>query len=234
MTKVFWTHEEREAVIAQAVELRHFRSYKLLEAVKAAQKLVLPIHRQRPVNSPSSCVEITKEVRARTLEGIKPIKTPTAPVTEAPVTHQVTLVEAIDPLDDAINAIATHLANKIADEMRNKLKDVQELEHFFSVQKHNPAYEGNRLFKPRITIIGLLGDQVHSIEKEFGETFAVRCIDTDRAMGMSPPDADAYLLMKNFINHPLYHKYQRFPNHVLIDGGMTSLRMWFHTKGKDI
>jgi len=28
---------------------------------------------------------------------------------------------------------------------------------------------------------------------------------------MSPPQADAYLLMKNFINHPLYHKYQAFP-----------------------
>ena len=53
-------------------------------------------------------------------------------------------------------------------------------------------------------------------------------------MGLTPPDADAYLLMKNFINHPLYHKYQVFPNHVLIDGGMSTLRMWFHTKGTEL
>jgi len=32
----------------------------------------------------------------------------------------------------------------------------------------------------------------------------------------------------------VYYKYQQFPNHVLIDGGVATLRLWLHTKGKDL
>jgi hypothetical protein len=102
------------------------------------------------------------------------------------------------------------------------------------VEKHNPTYAATNSYKPRVVIIGLLGDQVHSITREFEEHYDIKCIDTDRAMGMEPPSANAYLLMKNFINHPLYHKYQVYPQHVLIDGGMSTLRMWLNTKGKEL
>ena len=196
--------------------------------------LVLPAGRHRKLHSPSSCVDMTKELRIRANQIPRKVVTPDIPVTGASEPHPVALTNAADPLEDAINAIAMHLASKIADQMRSKLGEVQELEHYFNVKKHDPSYNSDRILKPRIAIIGLLGDQVHAIQHEFSGDYSIKCIDTDRAMGMNPPDADAYLLMKNFINHPLYHKYQKFPNHVLIDGGMSSLRMWFHTKGTEL
>ena len=128
----------------------------------------------------------------------------------------------------------TALAKRIASELHTQIRAVKELEHTFSVEKHNPEYESVKLFKPKIAIIGLLDDQVEHIKREFSNEFNIKFIDTDRAMGLKPTDADAYLLMKNFINHPLYRKYQGFANHVLIDGGMSSLRMWLYTKGKEL
>ncbi len=234
MKKIFWTAEEREAVMQDAIRLYHAGGYTLQDAVKAAQRLALPEHRQRSFAGSASTADLTKELRSRANERITRKVTPTVAVSVASEPHPVPLTLTIDPLQDAIKAIAMNIADRIADEVRQQLRQVQELDHYFTLAKHNGAYEGQRLFKPRVTIIGLLNDQVHHIEREFGDTFSIRCIDTDRAMGLNPPDADAYLLMKNFINHPLYHKYQVFPNHVLIDGGMSSLRMWFHTKGKDL
>ena len=138
---------------------------------------------------------------------------------------------------DSIDALVANIAQLIATQLATAVKfavqtTVQELEHSYSLPRHDPTYAIDHAQKKRVIVIGLLNDQVHAITREFGEVFNIKCIDTDRAMGMSPPDADAYLLMKNFINHPLYHKYQAFPNHVLIDGGMSTLRMWFNTKGK--
>ena len=134
-------------------------------------------------------------------------------------------------LDDLVNSIAQRFVSGLKEQIKIA---VQELEHEFKLEKHNPTYGSIGKTLPRVIIIGLLGDQVHSITKEFADRYDIKCIDTDRAMGMSPPDANAYLLMKNFINHPLYHKYQAFPNHVLIDGGMTTLRMWLQTKGQEL
>jgi hypothetical protein len=233
MAKIFWTHEERELVLKQAIELKHL-GFGLLDSIRRAQKLVLPAGRWRSLLAPSSAVDMTKELRTRLRQNLTKVVTPSTPKIVASEPHLVNQKVCVDPLDDAINAIATHLAAEIVKAMRSNLGEVKELEHFFGVKKHDPHYDSDRVFKPRITIIGLLGDQVHTIGREFGEEFSIRCIDTDRAMGMNPPDSDAYLLMKNFINHPLYHKYQKFPNHVLIDGGMSSLRMWFHTKGKEL
>lgn len=233
MSKIFWTTEEHELVLNEAVNISHHGKYGLLEAIGAAQKLVLPPNRHRPLNSASSVVKLTKELRRR----LNMVTPPVAKVDPQPVEINASEPHpevTIDPLDDAIKAIANCLAERIAAQVKAQLQEVKELEHYFKVQKHHPEYAGGRLFKPRVTIIGLLGDQVHNITREFENDFAIRCIDTDRAMGMSPPDADAYLLMKNFINHPLYHKYRSFPNHVLIDGGMSSLRMWFQTRGKEL
>lgn len=233
MAKIFWTHDEREAVLTQAVELHH-AGRGLLDAIRRAQMLVLPAGRHRALTAPSSCVDMTKELRARANQIPRKVVTPDIPKTVASEPQPVNVSANVDLLDDHIKAIAMYLANKIADEMRSQLGEVKELDHFFGVKKHDPSYKSDRIMKPRVVIIGLLNDQVHTIQHEFSGDYRISCIDTDRAMGMTPPDADAYLLMKNFINHPLYHKYQKFPNHVLIDGGMSSLRMWFHTKGAEL
>jgi len=203
--------------------------------LRQAQQLVLPTIRRRPFTTPSAAPELIKLIRQKAAQEVPkqltmeiyapPEKTPPAP-------QEVVKTDApVDLVEQLVNTITQRFILGLRESLQTAVK---ELEHEFKIEKHNPTYDaaGNSL--PKVIIIGLLGDQVHAITKEFSDRFHIKCIDTDRAMGMNPPDAHAYLLMKNFINHPLYHKYQAFPNHVLIDGGMSTLRMWLQTKGKDL
>lgn len=233
-TKIRWSDRERELVLSKATQLMHTYGYNTMEALRQAQQQVIVPDRRRPLISRGYCVDLVKEIKTRIANNV--------PVKGSPALVQVPKIEESMPvtmteptcsasLDSLINA----LAKQVAETFKQHVKvAIQELEHEFKVEKHNPAYAATGSFKPRIVIIGLLGDQVHSITREFQDHYDIKCIDTDRAMGMEPPAANAYLLMKNFINHPLYHKYQAYPQHVLIDGGMSTLRMWLNTKGKEL
>jgi hypothetical protein len=227
MAKIFWTQDEVDLVLAHAQ--RHFANGNCtpFEAISYAQA-ALPVSRQRPFNTYSAAYTLIKEFKLRMARDVpkqKAIEPPTPANEVAPMPISAPMVPT---LDDLVHAIAKKIDSTVKQEIAIAVK---ELEHEFGVHKHNGEYAATGIKKKRVVVIGLLNDQVYAIQRDFGNNFEVKCIDTDRAMGMSPPDADAYLLMKNFINHPLYHKYQVFPNHVLIDGGMSSLRMWFYTKG---
>jgi len=230
MTKIHWTKAETDTVLSNAHYLFDTSTYMHFDAIKAAQK-VLPVHRQRAFNTHSVANTLIKELKLRVARGVpkqKAIEPPTPANAVAPMPTSTPW----DPtLDDLVQAVAKKIAGTLKHAIANAVK---ELEHEFGLHKHSCEYAATGVKKKRVVIIGLLNDQVHTMQKEFSNDFDIKCIDTDRAMGMSPPDADAYLLMKNFINHPLYHKYQAFPNHVLIDGGISSLRMWFYTKGKEL
>jgi hypothetical protein len=227
-TNIRWTRAEEELVLEHALKVMHKNMLKPYEALKYAQ-VILPEKRRRAFSTHSSCNNLTNKLKARFQSYL-------------PTTEKLTFAQPIpmeEPssastevsLDGLVEAIVERIANIVKDQVRSAVKT---LEHEFRLEKHDPTYDAVSVKKPRIVIIGLLNDQVHAISREFNGPYIIKCIDTDRAMGMKPVDADAYLLMKNFINHPLYHKYQRFPNHVLIDGGMTTLRMWLNTKGKEL
>ena len=234
MEKIRWTKHERNLVIMTAVEYYNSGTYSPIAAIRQAQVVLAP-HRRRTLASHSAAPDLIKELKVRAMRDVPKQKDkviPTQQETKAPAPIEVPQTNTpAGLLDDLVNSIAQRFISGLKEQVRIA---VRELEHEFRIEKHNPTYAptGNHL--PKVVIIGLLGDQVHAITKEFADRYDIKCIDTDRAMGMSPPDAHAYLLMKNFINHPLYHKYQAFPNHVLIDGGMTTLRMWLQTKGKDL
>lgn len=236
-TKIRWTDRERELVLSKATELIHSSGYNIMEALRQAQQVVIAFDRQRPLVSRGYCVDLVKEVKRRmhtVPEKLIPkVQQATEPIGK-PLPDpklSVTMLDHGTSLDSLINAVAKQIAETFKQHVQIAIK---ELEHEFKVVKHNPTYETTGIFKPKVVIIGLLGDQVHSITKEFQSYYDIKCIDTDRAMGMEPPSANAYLLMKNFINHPLYHKYQAYPQHVLIDGGISTLRMWLSTKGKEL
>ena len=236
--KIRWTDRERELVLSKATELIHMHGYNTMEALRQAQQQVIPFNRQRPLVSRGYCVDLVKEIKYRTANAMLVKAAPTVeqePKIKGPapiiVPSTMTVLDHSTSLDSLINSLAKQVAEAFKQQVKVAIK---ELEHEFKVEKHNPSYAATGSFKPRVVIIGLLGDQVHSITREFEEHYDIKCIDTDRAMGMEPPSANAYLLMKNFINHPLYHKYQVYPQHVLIDGGMSTLRMWLNTKGKEL
>jgi hypothetical protein len=235
MEKIRWTERERDEVLHTAVRYYNQGGYAPIAALRQAQQLMLPVQRRRKLLSHSAAPDLIKLLKQRASQGLpkqKDVVIPTQQETKAPAPIEVPQTNTpAGLLDDLVNSIAQRFVSGLKEQVRIA---VHELEHEFRIEKHNPAYAptGNHL--PKVVIIGLLGDQVHAITKEFANCYDIKCIDTDRAMGMSPPDAHAYLLMKNFINHPLYHKYQAFPNHVLIDGGMSTLRMWLQTKGREL
>lgn len=232
--KIRWTDRERELVLSKATQLMHTGGYNIMEALRQAQQQVIVPDRRRPLVSRGYCVDLVKEVKHRAANVVPTKASPVlvqAPKVEEPMPAPASVLDHSASLDSLINALAKQVAETFKQHVKVAIK---ELEHEFKLEKHNPSYAATGSFKPRVVIIGLLGDQVHSITKEFQDRYDIKCIDTDRAMGMEPPSANAYLLMKNFINHPLYHKYQAYPQHVLIDGGMSTLRMWLNTKGQEL
>jgi hypothetical protein len=223
--KIRWTSREREQVIVKAVELFNNGS-KLSIAVTDAQS-VLDADRQRPATSVRCDQQLLKEIKARAYSTTYAI-TSTPQKINAP--EPTSVAQDMHSLDSFVALLAKQFAKTFKEEVRLAVK---ELEHEFKIAKHNPEYESTRTDKPRVIIIGLLDAQAYIIEKEF-TNFDISCIDTNRALNYFPPLADAYLLMKNFINHSVYDKYKPLPNHVLIDGGMTALRTWLSSKGNEL
>jgi len=235
LNKIRWTPVERNLVIETAVTFYNEGTYSPIAAIRQAQQIVLLSNRRRSLASHSAAPDLIKLLKQKAAQDVpkqKVVET-TTPVEIMPPAPLV--MPRTDAPVDLVEQLVNTITQRFILGLRESLQvAVKELEHEFKIEKHNPTYGASGKTLPKIVIIGLLGDQVHAITKEFSDRYEVKCIDTDRAMGMSPPQANAYLLMKNFINHPLYHKYQAFPNHVLIDGGMSTLRMWLNTKGQDL
>jgi hypothetical protein len=235
MQKIRWTAHERNIVIEGAIQHYNSGGYTPLAAIRQAQMLLLTADRRRNFAGHSAAIDLIREVKEKALQklakntderilGKQKLNEP-API-EVPQTNTPAGL-----LDDLVASIAQRFVAGLKEQVRIAVK---ELEHEFKVEKHNPTYQQTGKVLPRVVIVGLLGDQAYNITKEFAHSYDIRCIDADRAMSMTPPDAAAYLLMKNFISHSLFDKYQVFPNHVLIDGGMSTLRMWLSTKGKEL
>jgi hypothetical protein len=235
LNKIRWTKVERSIVIDSAVEFYNQGTYTPLAALRQAQQIVLLPNRRRTMQSHSAVPDLIKLLKQKAAQEVpkqKVVETTTPVEIMPPAPLVVAKTDApVDLVEQLVNTITQRFILGLRESLQIAVK---ELEHEFKLPRHNPEYGAIGKSLPKVVIIGLLGDQVHAITKEFSDRYEVKCIDTDRAMGMAPPQADAYLLMKNFINHPLYHKYQAFPNHVLIDGGMSTLRMWLNTKGQDL
>jgi len=235
LNKIRWTKIERSIVIDSAVEFYNEGTYTPLAALRQAQQIVLLPTRRRSMQSHSAVPDLIKLLKQKAAQDVpkqKVVETTTPAKIMPPSPLVVPRTDApVDLVEQLVNTITQRFILGLRESLQIA---VRELEHEFKIPKHNPEYSASGKSLPKVIIIGLLGDQVHAITKEFSDRYEIKCIDTDRAMGMSPPQATAYLLMKNFINHPLYHKYQAFPNHVLIDGGMSTLRMWLNTKGQDL
>ena len=232
--KIRWTKHERDLILMTAVEYYNSGTYTPIAALRQAQ-IVLSPDRRRTMQSHSAVPDLIKLLKQKAAQDVpkqKVVETTKPVEIMPPAPQEVAKTDApVDLVEQLVNTITQRFILGLRESLQVAVK---ELEHEFKIEKHNPTYGASGKTLPKIVIIGLLGDQVHSITKEFSDRYEIKCIDTDRAMGMAPPQANAYLLMKNFINHPLYHKYQAFPNHVLIDGGMSTLRMWLNTKGQDL
>lgn len=238
-TRIHWTVAERTAVLQKALALYHTGgTQSQLAALRAAQTHELPKERHRAFATHSSAVPELKRMQELYPEYVKSL-TPEPLEQEKVVTP--TVVDPVPPapsepppvisIDAMVDAIAARIAATLVQAVK---REVKELEHTFKLEKHNPTYEGAGTSKPHVTIIGLLPDQEQHMQREFGNKFVLRFIGNEAAKHVDMGEAHAYLLMKNFISHAVYNKYKILPQHVLIDGGMSALRMWFNTKGAEL
>lgn len=234
--RVRWTDEERQSVLEKAVEVLHRDpTCSSLDALRSAQNLMLPNHRLRAMATHSAVLPEIKQLKAMALNAPITKKVETPKVVE-PVQPEPPDSPELPALSNAsMDMLIAEIAKRIAGQLSQAIAtEVKELEHYFKVEKHKPTYEAAGIFKKRVVVVGLLQDQEHAIEREFGDKFAFKFIGTDAARHADVPQANAYLLMKNFISHTVFHKYQNLPGYVLIDGGMSTLRMWLNTKGAEL
>jgi len=223
--KIRWTHEEKEKVLARAVDYYQSNTLSPFEAVKQAQAMMLPVHRQRKLATHSSCYDLTDEVKLRAAQ--PKIKIPEKVVDPLPEPQFVS-----STLDELVNAVAQRIALTIKESIHAA---VQELEHEFKIQKHDPTYKMSDKCKVKIVVVGLLNAQSNMLESEYGHKYNFVFVDASKTVNeKSVVHADAYLIMKNFVTHSIYGIYQKLPNHVLIDGGMATLRAWLNTKGTEL
>lgn len=253
MQRTKWTPEEIEIVLTAAAPLYFNDRLTYAQAFARAQEH-LPLERRRKLHS-QGLAELSKQLRMRMQVPIakskqlqkemspsEPLRDPQSvelmvtPIEQAPagsVDIQSTGVHL--PIEQALQRLITAIVGHIVDEINVQVpKALQELEHSFKLPRHNAEYAANGKHKPRIMIVGLLQQQGKMIAQEFANTFDIHHVDTDKALSACPIDASAFLLMRNFISHAVFDKYQQFPNHVLIDGGMTAVRTWLHSKGKEL
>ena len=223
--KIFWTKPEKEKVLAKATEYYKSHTLSPFESIKQAQAMVLSTNRQRKLNTHSACYNLTDEVKKRAAQPA--IKLPEKVVDPLPEPQFIS-----NTLDELVNAVAQRIASTIKESIHAA---VQELEHEFKLKKHDPTYDKSNFHVPRIVIVGLLDAQARMVETEYGNKYDFKFVDASKTVSeKSVVHADAYLIMKNFVTHSIYGIYQKLPNHVLIDGGMATLRAWLNTKGTEL
>lgn len=237
-TRIRWTEKERSQVVQEAVKLYSLGNISYLEALRRAQNSALPISRIRTLASHSAAqpeIKLLKEAYDSYVQNLRYPK-PVLPI--PPIDSK-----SSDPSDEVLpyleSATTEELINEISRRIASSLTkaiqhEIHELEHSFKLEKHDPTYEKTGIFKKRVCIIGLLPEQEKLIDREFSSSFSLKFLGNEAARHADIPTADAYLLMKSFISHAVYGKYQKLPQHVLIDGGMSTLRMWLNTKGQDL
>lgn len=88
-----------------------------------------------------------------------------------------------------------------------------------------PASEPTR--RPRVRILGLHDNKVDLIQREFGRSLDLNCVNPDRALSAasSGTTADATFVMVDFVNHKITNTMDAINTpYTLVRGGLTTLR----------
>jgi polyhydroxyalkanoate synthesis regulator phasin len=92
--------------------------------------------------------------------------------------------------------------------------------------QHHPKKDEPKL--PRVTVVGLLSDQIHELEKRFKDVAKIHGVDKNRAADAFPQNQDVIILACNFITHGLQEQAQKHikgtkTRLILAHGGMTTI-----------
>lgn len=216
--RVFWTPEEKEAILQEALRLR--RSDKTLSVLRAFEKAqsVLSADRHRKFHNGLTSIGSGLPVRLNELE--KQSAAPTLPQPEPapPQPSPVSTSKHLDlesALDVLVDTFAAEIANRLEQKLRSRIKAVVER-----------VAEAAPTLRRKVLLVGAIGSQVTILEQEFGKVLDLRTLSTDAATKRGSnewPQADAIVVWTNFIGHNITEKVPR-EKMLMVSGGMTEIR----------
>lgn len=85
---------------------------------------------------------------------------------------------------------------------------------------------GERVKKPRVLILGVLGEQEQMIRNEYKHKFDLKFISGDASSGSVKHKAESvdFIVATRFVGNTVEGMFRKDPRYVRIDGGMTTLR----------
>jgi len=81
--------------------------------------------------------------------------------------------------------------------------------------------------KPKVLIVGLLPDQGHEIQREFGRHFDFKIFDsnvTADKIKANMPNSDHAILMTKFVSHPTQAAMRGHPGFIFCNGTVAALK----------
>jgi len=252
---VRWNWEEREKIFQRAKALRQEGPIDILEAARQAQD-VLPPDRQRNLSSLARIprdliIRLTEAWQTATVtpapEHVQPPapQPSTAGLSTVPSDGAAPSKEGVgqgdvavagDPLLDMsfnhlCDSLGAYLADRIMQSMLGRLRDRAQdviVEATTIVQQAAPSPQPKPPVKPkpRVVVVGALGEQARMLEQEFGDALDIRCLDknvTDFRLRQVAETARKVVLWTNFVGH---HHQNNIPRDKLepVTGGMTKMR----------
>lgn len=224
MSKVRWSFEEQEKLYTAAMELwKSAPGISILEAVRSVQKQVLPKERQRRLRF----IQMVSPTLRKRLDSAMTaaVQQPAAASEPASVPLPAVELPKPDPLDDAIGALADHLAELVYKRLRMHLQ--QRAEGLLQAVA-NAATHSDTQRKRKVMVIGGTGQQAAILQQEFGKLLDLRFKSSDTAtphVVASAVEMDHVLAWTDFISHHMTEALTAANvKYIAVRGGMSAVR----------
>lgn len=233
MKRIRWTEEERADIYERLVEVYAEGKRTDPSSILQLAQRVLPIERRRKIYSSmvynlrdwmhQAKMEAYTRARDRKLTEVALAN---KPVTEQPAPQPVEL-DISQLFEKLFDQLAKRVASEVAATLSERLsalektyKNTQPVAEVNPVAVATPQPTKSR--RKRITVVGLKGQQVTTIEQKY-QDIDFTFFTSEDAQSRSLVEADHTILMTKFINHAVYGKYRHVPNMKHCNGGVSDL-----------
>lgn len=205
--RVIWTSEEIGKVAAIVARLRISDPTAQLHTLITKAVEQLPAHRRRVVNTSKSVPKVVREISrhlqiiwANAEKGSLPPLPPPSPPPPPPTTEQV--LESV-PTEKLFSVVLGRVFG-VLNVMQKQQTSVEEYVKRLVLQITTPAEKNGavltvKTIKPRIAVVGLLGEQQQKVGAAVGHKVDLRFMTSDQRPAF--PDVDHIILMCKFIPH---------------------------------
>lgn len=220
MKKVFWTKEEREAVVANMARALVQNPLLRREQLFAQGQEGLPQERRRNYYSSLALTLQPMFEAARAAAAAQKEKAAEPPAALAPAPLSAVFEQLLDAIADRV---VQRLQEKQDQFVVGALQEKAEFHSRIFRPKHNPQPAcADRPVRPGVLIIGLLNSQAQCIINQF-PSLDITCLTSEEGYSKPRLPRAHTVLMTKFIKHSVQDKYRKSPNLTLCHGGMSDL-----------